>query len=512
MRLKAFFTRAVAQAAVVCVIFVGLAAATPVRQAAAATCTSTEMVCKLFNGTAHLEPDARFSTSLRMVGHMEMDPLPVLFNGMWRMYFRTQFFTNSSGSVQDCPNAVPGIGMMLSTDGDNWTDYNQDAALPGLSTTLPDGSTGCPANKDAPAVWRFGPDAVVVGSTLYMSYEIRDTLGGPAATNRIAGATSTDGIHFTGEHHLVDPGPNSEIGSPDLIKTSVGWNLIYNAINNTANYVRGFAQGGAAFTDPFTVTTPHALNFQQPVPYPQGSWYDFGPGFGDSVLEDGVYYQVFEGWQGTPTCGKNINTPAVGLASSTNLTTWTVSPVSPAVEIDRTLPSCGHDIPNWDQLPSGEITLLTTADPPDGNRPVRWKIVDGAPATQPASPANQLSPNQYLADNHYIINSSGNYLIMQAADGNLVEYSASGAVLWNAGTNCTCHAHAHAIMQSDGNLVVVSSTGVPIASSGTQGHPEAYLHIQNADSNVVISEGPLDTAPGSPLWGAQTHPSGLIPA
>jgi hypothetical protein len=58
-------------------------------------------------------------------------------------------------------------------------------------------------------------------------------------------------------------------------------------------------------------------------------------------------------------------------------------------------------------------------------------------------------------------------LIFQG-DGNLVEYSSTGAVLWQSGS--TGAQGSTLFLQNDGNLVIYSLTGTPIFASNTCCH------------------------------------------
>jgi TM2 domain-containing membrane protein YozV len=221
-----------------------------------------------------------------------------------------------------------------------------------------------------------------------------------------------------------------------------------------------------------------------------------------------VYYQVFEGFSMASLghCLVPVSTPRIGLASSTTLLSFSVSRFAPMFEITKDGSSCGHDAPNWQQLPSGELTFITPGDPITANTsPVRWKIVAGAPRPAPDSPADSLGPNQYLAPGDKLVTTNG-YEIIEQTDGNLVEYHEPGNVLqWDGQTEH--HPGSIAEMQSTGgNLVIIAPDGVPVVSTGTNGHPGSILKIQT-DANVVV------IAPGNvPVWNRFAHPGGLFPA
>ena len=93
-------------------------------------------------------------------------------------------------------------------------------------------------------------------------------------------------------------------------------------------------------------------------------------------------------------------------------------------------------------------------------------------------------------------------------DGNLVLYEgpcvnmSCGTPLW---ASHTVDCGGCVSMQSDGNLVVYDSGGMQPGhacwASGTNGHPGAYLQLQN-DGNVVMVPPPGDAGAGADAGGS----------
>ena len=89
-----------------------------------------------------------------------------------------------------------------------------------------------------------------------------------------------------------------------------------------------------------------------------------------------------------------------------------------------------------------------------------------------------LTPGAYLksADHRFM-------LVMQASDGNLVEYGPTGAVwAWDTAGN----PGAYAVQQTDGNFVVYRGS-TALRATGTAGRPGAFIVLQNDDNLVVYS-------------------------
>jgi hypothetical protein len=125
----------------------------------------------------------------------------------------------------------------------------------------------------------------------------------------------------------------------------------------------------------------------------------------------------------------------------------------------------------------------------------------GAPST-----TYILRPNQSIGPNQKIVSPNGKaQLILQASDGNLVEYYFGNQAVW--ASNTAGQGVVRATMQSDGNFVLYDRYNNPIWSTGTQNNPYATLLIQN-DGNVIVH-----TRAGVPIWtsfGASTNPGGAF--
>ena len=112
----------------------------------------------------------------------------------------------------------------------------------------------------------------------------------------------------------------------------------------------------------------------------------------------------------------------------------------------------------------------------------------------------ELASNASMTRGESLSSPSGAYLLTMQGDGNLVEYSAAGTVMWAASTNPS---GAHAVMQGDGNLVVYDGSGKPLWASNTPGSPGAYLSLLDSGQLSVNA-----AATGSPLWGPGLMPAG----
>jgi hypothetical protein len=112
---------------------------------------------------------------------------------------------------------------------------------------------------------------------------------------------------------------------------------------------------------------------------------------------------------------------------------------------------------------------------------------------------NRLNPNQRLRENQPLTSSNGRaYLVLQS-DGNLVVYQTNPKrALWASKTRRTPNEHYSVIMQHDGNLVILNRAGGPVWATGSQGHPGAYLIMQD-DGNAVIYQN------SRPYWASGTQ-------
>jgi IPT/TIG domain len=115
-----------------------------------------------------------------------------------------------------------------------------------------------------------------------------------------------------------------------------------------------------------------------------------------------------------------------------------------------------------------------------------------------SNPPDTLTAGTELTSGQSITTPGGAYRLTMQGDGNLVEYNASGAVLWASGTSG--NSGDYLTMQGDGNLVLYNSSASALWASGTNGNPGASL-VLGDDGNLVV-----DSASGTPLWA----PTGLL--
>ncbi len=101
-----------------------------------------------------------------------------------------------------------------------------------------------------------------------------------------------------------------------------------------------------------------------------------------------------------------------------------------------------------------------------------------------------LQPGQTLGPGQSISNGTGCFLIVQATDGNVVEYC-NGSAVWSTHTYSPGD---RLVMQTDGNLVLYTSGNSWIWKSGTNGYPGAQLALQDDQNLVVYSSG------GTAIW------------
>jgi hypothetical protein len=128
------------------------------------------------------------------------------------------------------------------------------------------------------------------------------------------------------------------------------------------------------------------------------------------------------------------------------------------------------------------------------------------PIVLPRGVTNHLAPGQSLGPNGYLQTPDGRArFILQASDGNLVEYYSLGAgnggteVAW--ATNTAGQGAVRATMQTDGNFVLYDRNGHAVWATGTEGNPGASLWLQG-DGNIVLL-----SAAYKVLWTTFSHPS-----
>lgn len=137
-----------------------------------------------------------------------------------------------------------------------------------------------------------------------------------------------------------------------------------------------------------------------------------------------------------------------------------------------------------------------------------YRFVDLLGRTSPATPCLQatagarpratlLGSGRRLRSGQSLTSPGGQYHLVMQRDGNLVEYTAGGRVLWASGT--AGHPGAWVVMQADGNLVVYAGDGRALWSTGTDDHHGAHLAVQ-ADARLVIY-----TSGGAGLWSRSSN-------
>lgn len=121
---------------------------------------------------------------------------------------------------------------------------------------------------------------------------------------------------------------------------------------------------------------------------------------------------------------------------------------------------------------------------------------------QPSGVLMITNGNNAVSWNNHAVLQAGQYiqtadraytLVLQAADGNLVEYDSSGKAVWASGTNSPGDT---LIMQGDGNMVIYSRSGRPVWATNTGGGGNVFA-LQN-DGNMVIYGGN-----GRALWASR---------
>ncbi len=106
-----------------------------------------------------------------------------------------------------------------------------------------------------------------------------------------------------------------------------------------------------------------------------------------------------------------------------------------------------------------------------------------------------LTTNQFLLKEDYLLSGDGKHQFIMQDDGNLVLYRLSDhKPTW--ASNTAGKAVSKVIMQGDGNLVIYGYPG-PVWASNTAGKVNSYCIVQN-DGNVVIYE------PTVPVWASNT--------
>lgn len=107
------------------------------------------------------------------------------------------------------------------------------------------------------------------------------------------------------------------------------------------------------------------------------------------------------------------------------------------------------------------------------------------------NPRNQLTADQTIQANDYIMSANGQSLLHVQPNGNLALFRNFNGIPW---TSHSGGAPLQLVMQSDGNLVLYSQGGGALWYTGTGGNPGAKLVLQD-DGNMV-----LYSASNAVLW------------
>lgn len=146
------------------------------------------------------------------------------------------------------------------------------------------------------------------------------------------------------------------------------------------------------------------------------------------------------------------------------------------------------------EMPVGSSATLGTKGWPKWRRDAQqtgsWLNV---PLKDPnaLNPRSQLTANQTIQADDYIMSPNGQSLLHVQPNGNLSLFRNFNTVAWSSHSSGT---PLQLVMQSDGNLVLYSTSGGPLWYTGTGGNPGAKLVVQDDGNMVIYSAG------GGVLW------------
>jgi hypothetical protein len=415
------------------------------------------------------------------------------------MYYRT--FVNPNGATCPLPQ---GIAVATSADsGNTWKPVNGGRPLPALQTVNRNGGSACDFDNSADTTSVYSPDVIADGSRLVMAFEQRDFkpnyfgTGKGRALHSVRYVTSTDGRNWSTSTRILREGAvgawDDEVGTPDIEKDGTGYVLTFHGhdSSNRLKQRRGMVRLSSLVQD-FSGTRTQITLSTTPA------WANFGVGKSSMTREpDGYWYIVFEAFSGaTGACGRTDTQTAVGIARSTNVSTWTVR--SAPLLYSRDGKSCGWDMPAWQNV--GAVRSIVTPDDPPENVPlVRWNVVDKAPAAEVRSGA-AIGQNQILPTNATLTSPDGGARLIMQSDGNLVLYRNSDNVpLWASATKGSGAVRAY--MQYDGDLVLQRADGSPVRATATDGRPGATLNVRS--DRVLVD------AYGMTIWQKSAFTSGM---
>jgi hypothetical protein len=144
---------------------------------------------------------------------------------------------------------------------------------------------------------------------------------GPAGPNKIGHAVSTDLIHWTEHATVLSPGGapwrSFQVWAPSVIALpSGGWRMFYTGQNDAGSEVIGSLT--SSDLDTWTPDSP------DPAYVPPPGWVRWGSDFSCACRDPYVYADSGH-WTMIYTCDTNVNPhqPALGIATSSDLLTWT---------------------------------------------------------------------------------------------------------------------------------------------------------------------------------------------
>jgi hypothetical protein len=154
------------------------------------------------------------------------------------------------------------------------------------------------------------------------------------------------------------------------------------------------------------------------------------------------------------------------------------------------------------EVPAGSAATLGTKGWPKYRKDARqtgsWLPAPAQNSIAAAS-RNQLTADQTVQKNDYLLSPNGQSALYVQPDGNLTLYRNFNKILWDS--RAPGSRGKQLIMQSDGNLVLYNSDNFPIWNSRTGGNPGSKLVVQD-DGNVV-----LYSAANTVLWFTGTNVS-----
>ena len=126
-----------------------------------------------------------------------------------------------------------------------------------------------------------------------------------------------------------------------------------------------------------------------------------------------------------------------------------------------------------------------------------------------------LFPGQSLKPGESLKSDNQQFTLIMQTDGNVVLYNSQSRPLWWTNTGGGMINPREFVMQTDGNLVLYDTSGGSGAArwnSHTEGHPMAFLNVQDDGNLVVYKAGADREIAANALWAAGSNgPSGSGP-